>query len=71
MSKSGGRPPPDSSAFELCFGVPEPTALPVGFQTVDPMRQPVEHGTGEPLAAEHLHPVLERQVVGDDHAGAS
>ena len=34
------------------------------------MREPVERGAGESFAAQHLHPLLEGQVGGDDHAGA-
>jgi hypothetical protein len=37
---------------------------------VDAVGQPVEHGPGEPFAAQHLGPVFEREVGGDQEAGA-
>ena len=34
------------------------------------MRQPVQESSGEPLAAQNVYPLFEREVGGDDDAGA-
>ena len=57
-------------SFETTFGVGQAIAFAVGFEDVDAVGQPVEHGPGEPFAAQHLRPVFKRQVGGDDEAGA-
>lgn len=51
-------------------GVLEPEALPVGHEDMDAVGQPVEHGPGQPFAAEHFSPVFNGQVGRHDQAGA-
>ena len=59
--RAGG--PPLSSA-----GVAEAKALALGLEDVAAVREAVEGGSGEPFAAEHLGPLLEGQVRGDDQS---
>ena len=50
------------------FGVPQPVALPARLEDRAAVRQPVQRRPGQPLAAQHLRPLLERQVRRHDHA---
>mgnify|MGYP001614518690 CR=1 FL=1 len=52
------------------FGVFEAIAVTVALDDVAAMREPVERGPGQAFAAQDLHPLLERQVGGEDQAGA-
>ena len=50
------------------FGVLQAVAFALGLQDVAAVREPIEGRPGQPLAAQHLGPVLERQVGGHDQA---
>lgn len=56
-------------SFETALGVGQAVTFTVGFEDVDAVGQPVEHGPGEPFAAQDLGPVFKRQVGADDEAG--
>ena len=58
LRPGGGAPTPS--------GLLQPVAVAVHRQDADVVGEPVEQRTGQPLAAQHLGPVLERQVGGDD-----
>ena len=45
--------------------LPEAIALPVHLQDVNSVSEPVQQGSGQPLGAEHLRPLVEGQVGGD------
>jgi hypothetical protein len=51
-------------------GLLEPVAVAIHGQNVDVVDQPVEQRAGEPLRPQHLRPVLEWQVRGDDDRAA-
>ena len=59
----------DLFSSQTALGVGQAVAFTVGFEDVNAMGQPVQHGPGEPFAAQHLRPVFKRQVGGDDEAG--
>ena len=50
------------------LGVLQAVAFALRLQDVAAVGQPIEGGPGQPLAAQHLGPVLERQVRGHDQA---
>jgi len=50
------------------LGLAQAEALAVGLEDVNAVCEAVEQRPGEPLRAEHLGPVLEREVSGDDEA---
>ena len=52
------------------FGIGESVAGAIALEDVTSVGEPVEGCAGEPFGAEHFGPVLERQVGGDDQAGA-
>ena len=43
----------------------ESVAVAVHFQDMDVVGEPVQQGSGEPLRAEHVGPLVKRQVGGD------
>ena len=56
--------------FAAAQGVLQPEALPVGFEDMHPVSQPVEQGAGQPLGAEHFRPRLKGQIGCNNQAGA-
>jgi hypothetical protein len=51
-------------------GLLEPPAVGPGLDDVCVERQPVDHGLAQPRLGEHLGPLAEREVGGDDEGGA-
>ena len=65
---------PCQELFPVVFGfgffpsLAQAVAFPVSFDDMTPMGEAVEQGSGEPLGAEDLGPLLEGQVGGEHHA---
>ena len=58
------------SSFQALPGVLQAVAFAVGFEDMDAVGQPVEQRPGQALCPQHFSPGFERQVGGDDQAGA-
>ena len=60
----------DGGVASAPLALPEPVAVAVHFQDMDVVGQPIEQGAGQAFGCEYAGPFVERQIAGDDGAGA-
>jgi hypothetical protein len=58
----------EKGAFEAAMH--EAVGVSVNFQDIDVVGNAIQQGAGEPLGAEDIGPLIEENIVGDQHRGA-